>query len=81
MSTPAHAKLHRPNIQSTDILEVEERKIKDMNSSGTVRDTRKIMERRDYRENAKNRSVEIDNEVEDDDLMFFMSDMNNESEC
>ncbi|KAK5963351.1 serine/threonine protein kinase regulatory subunit ATG13 PWA37_004475 [Arxiozyma heterogenica] len=81
MSTPAHAKLHKPSIQSTDILEDEERKIHDMNSSKITRDTHKLKEKRNYLENATSPDMEIDNEVDDEELMFFMSDMNNESDC
>lgn len=81
MSAPAHAKLHRPSIQSTDILEDEERKIHDMNSSKTKRDIHKVNEKRNYLENATSADGGIDDETEDDELMFFMSDMNNESEC
>lgn len=81
MSAPAHAKLHRPSIQSTDILEDEERKIHHMNSSKTIRDIHKLKEKRNYLETTKSPNVGINDEVEDDDLMFFMSDMNNESMC
>lgn len=81
MSVPAQAKLHRPDIQSADILEDEGRRMSHVGSAGTLKNNAKNKERRNYTEMDDNPSVDVDNEVEDDDLMFFMSDMNIGSEC
>lgn len=64
VAVPAHAKLHRPSVHSTDILEDEGRKLSndDSNLKHSSQADRIIAENNDQNE--------------DDDLVFFMSDMN-----
>ncbi|KAG0664867.1 autophagy protein 13 [Monosporozyma unispora] len=81
MSVPAHAKLHRPSIQSTEILEDEGRRMSRGKSSGSPSTESKKKDKVNYSQSNTNQGIDVDDEVDDDDLMFFMSDMNMRSDC
>lgn len=79
MSVPAQAKLHRPNIQSAKILEDEGRRMSHGKTTESSKDEGKSKPKRNYLES--NQGLDVDDEVADDDLMFFMSDMHMRSDC
>lgn len=75
-SVPAQAKLHRPSLQSADILENEGRRLSHVKSAGSLKGDGKVKEKRNYMGPSMDHEVDVGDDAEDDELMFFMSDMN-----
>lgn len=73
--TSAQAKLHKPGIHSTDILEDQDRLIRRRDSEeGNVR--RNMVHTDNDRHGSNNGTTHNNQNEEDDDMVFFMSDMN-----
>lgn len=73
--TSAQAKLHKPGIHSTDILEDQDRLIRRRDSEeGNAR--RNMVQTDKDRHGSNNSTTHNNQNEEDDDMVFFMSDMN-----
>ncbi|SMN22865.1 similar to Saccharomyces cerevisiae YPR185W ATG13 Regulatory subunit of the Atg1p signaling complex [Maudiozyma saulgeensis] len=69
------AKMHKPVIQSTDILEDQDRLIRRRRDSEEESSRQNLIQRNNGRSDSNNRSLE-NNTNDDDEMVFFMSDMN-----
>lgn len=74
VATSAQANLHKPDIHSTDILEDQDRLLKKDESDN--RESQRNMIRLNHDTSKRNSRSLDNNQNDDDEMVFFMSDMN-----